>query len=255
MPRFAANLNFLFKEVPFLERFEAAAEAGFGAVEVLFPYDHAAHEITSRLTATGLKMALINTPPPNWAGGDRGFAAIPGGEKRFRHDFTRALRFAKALGAQHLHVMAGRAKGLVAKQVFIDNLTWAAQQAPKQSLTIEPINATDMPGYFLSDFDQAAEVIDAAGAANLGLQFDAYHAQMITGDMAAVWAKHGHLARHIQVAGMPGRHEPEAGEIDYPGFFARLDEGAYKGWVSGEYHPKARTTDGLGWMKKGAETS
>ena len=249
MPRFAANLNFLFRELPFLDRFAAADDAGFDAVEVLFPYDNPAHEITSRMTATDLQMALINTPPPNWAGGDRGFAAIPGSEKRFRHDFKRALRFAKALGATHLHVMAGRARGLVARQTFIDNLAWAAAEAPRQSLTIEPINTDDMPGYFLNDFDLAAEIMAAVNAPNLGLQFDAYHAQMITGDMAQVWLDHGALARHIQIACCPGRHEPGGGDIDYQAFFQGLDDAGYEGFVSAEYHPRRATTDGLGWMK------
>ncbi len=254
MPKFAANLNFLFKELPFLDRFGAAADAGFEAVEVLFPYDHAVQEITARLATCSLKMALINTPPPNWAGGDRGFAAIPGGEKRFRHDFTRALRFATALGAGHVHVMAGKAKGLVAKKTFIDNLKWAAGHAPAQSLTIEPINAIDMPGYYLNDFDLAAEIIGAVDAPNLGLQFDTYHAQMISGDMAAIWRKHGPLTRHIQVAGTPGRHEPHGGDIDYPGFFGALDRAGFTGWVSGEYHPKSDTKDGLGWMRRKTES-
>ncbi len=248
MPRFAANLNFLFKELPFLERFEAAARHGFQAVEVLFPYDHAAREITERLQAHGLKMALINTPPPNWAGGDRGFAAIPGGEARFRHDFTRALRFARVLGAGHLHVMAGRAHGLVARRTYLENLKWAAAQAPRQSLTIEPINPVDMEGYFLNDFALAAQVIAEVGAPNLGLQYDAYHAQMITGDAERVWEEHGHLVRHVQVAGCPGRHEPFPCDIDYPRFFRALDVTGYKGWVSGEYHPQGLTPDGLGWM-------
>lgn len=249
MPRFAANLNFLYKDLPFLERFAAAAEDGFKGVELLFPYDNAAGEITSRLATFDLDLVLINAPPPNWTGGARGFAALPGGEKRFRHDFTRALRFARALGAGHLHLMAGKARGLVAKRTFIDNLAWAAQQAPGQSLTIEPINPVDMPGYFLDDFDLAGEVLDAVGAPNLGLQFDAYHAQMIAGDAAATWGEHGHRARHVQIAGTPGRHEPLRGEIDYPGFFAALDEAGYTGWVSAEYVPAGKSTaQGLGWM-------
>lgn len=252
MPNFAANLNFLFKEWPFLDRFDVAAGAGFKAVEVLFPYDHAAKEITRRLTRNGLQMVLINTPPPNWAGGDRGFAAIPGGEARFRHDFTRALRFARALGAVHLHVMAGRARGLVARKTFVENLKWAAAQAPGQSLTIEPINPVDMAGYFLDDFALAAEVIDEVAAPNLGLQFDAYHAQMITGDAAQVWAEHGHRAHHIQVASCPGRHEPGACDVNYASFFRDLDQSGYTGWVSGEYHPREDTLRGLDWIIKSA---
>lgn len=251
MPRFAANLTFLFRELPYLDRFEAAAEAGFAGVEVLFPYDDAAGEITRRLSAFGLTMVLINAPPPNWAGGERGFGAVPGGSERFRHDFRRSLRFAETLGAQHLHIMAGKAQGLVARRTFVDNLRYATAHAPKMSLTIEPINATDMPGYFLNDFDLAAEIIEEVGAANLGLQFDMYHAQMITGDGMAVWQAHGQRTRHIQVGGVPGRHEPVAGEIDYPAFFARLDEAGYQGWVSGEYNPAARTAEGLGWMRGG----
>jgi len=249
MPRFAANLDFLFKELPFLDRFQAAAQAGFKAVEVLFPYDHAASEITGRLRINELQMVLINTPPPNWAGGARGFAALPGGEARFRHDFTRALRFAKVLGVQHLHIMAGRARGLVAHRTFVENLKWATRQAPRQSLTIEPINNVDMEGYFLNDFALAADIIGEVAAPNLGLQYDAYHAQMITGDAEQVWAEHGHLVRHVQVGGYPGRHEPTGGEIDYPKFFRALDVTGYPGWVSGEYNPAGNTVDGLGWIR------
>ncbi|MGB5557353.1 MAG: TIM barrel protein [Paracoccaceae bacterium] len=247
MPRFAANLTFLFKEVPFLERFAAAKEAGFEAVEILFPYDDPVGEMVERLRDNALTLALINTPPPNWAGGDRGFAAVPGLEGRFRRDFERTLRYAERLKPRHIHIMAGKAHGLVARETFVRNLCWAAAQMPDQSLTIEPINSVDMPGYFLNDFDQAAAILLDVSARNLGLQFDAYHAQIITGDAVAVWEKHGHLARHVQVAGAPGRHEPRSGEIDYPAFFARLDAEGYAGFVSGEYHPKGRTEDGLAW--------
>lgn len=248
MPRFAANLSLLFRELPFLDRFQAAADHGFKGVEALFPYDDAASQITRRLTMNGLKMVLINCPPPNWTGGERGFAAVPGLSERFRHDFKRSLRFAEALGVQHLHIMAGKATGLVARQTYVENLRWAAAQAPKQSLTIEPINSEDMPGYFLNDFDQAAEILDEVGAKNLNLQFDMYHAQMMTHDGMAVWERHGHRAVHIQIGGVPGRHEPEKGEIDYPAFFTALDEAKYKGWVSAEYHPHGDTRAGLGWM-------
>lgn len=247
MPRFAANLTFLFKEVPFLERFGAARDAGFDTVEILFPYDDPVGEISDRLRDNGLTLALINTPPPNWAGGDRGFAAVPGLEARFRRDFERCLRYAERLKPRHIHVMAGKANGLVARDIFVQNLAWAADLAADQSLTIEPINSVDMPGYFLNDFDLAAEIIAEVGAPNLGLQFDAYHAQIISGDAMGVWANHGALARHIQVAGVPGRHEPAGGEIDYPAFFERLDSDGYSGFVSAEYHPRQRTEDGLGW--------
>lgn len=248
MPKFAANISLLFRELPFLDRFQAAADHGFTGVEALFPYDDAVSQQTRRLTMAGLKMVLINCPPPNWAGGERGFAAVPGLTERFRHDFSRSLRFAEALGAEHLHIMAGKANGLVAHKTFVENLRWAVAQAPKQSLTIEPINGHDMPGYFLNDFDQAAEILDEVGAKNLNLQFDMYHAQMMTGEGMKVWEAHGKRAVHIQVGGVPGRHEPTKGEIDYPAFFTALDEAKYKGWVSGEYHPEGDTRAGLGWL-------
>lgn len=250
MPKFAANLTFLFKEYPFLERFQAAADAGFDAVEVLFPYDDPIGEVVRRLNGAELPLALINTPPPNWAGGDRGFAAIPGGEDRFRRDFRRALRYAAQLKPRHIHIMAGKAEGLAARDAFIRNLAWATAEAPGQSLTIEPINPADMPGYFLADFDMAANILAEVNARNLGLQFDTYHAQIITGDAMAAWADYRHLARHVQVGGVPGRHEPHGGDIDHPAFFALLDAQGYDGFVSGEYNPKGRTEPGLAWIRK-----
>ncbi len=252
MPNFAANLSMLFKEYPFIERFAAAREAGFDAVEVLFPYDEPGHEIARELTRNGLTLILINTPPPNWTGGDRGFAAVPGRKERFRHDFKRALRYAKVLKSKFIHIMAGPAEGPEARSCFIDNLTWAADHAPDQLLTIEPINTDDMPGYFLSDFDLAAEVLDTVGAPNLALQFDAYHAHKITGYMPGTWEKHRDRVVHIQVADPDGRHEPGGQAIDYPAFFARLDAEGYAGHVSGEYTPRGTTQDGLAWMQKHA---
>jgi 2-dehydrotetronate isomerase len=247
MPRFAANLTLLFAELPVLDRFAAAKAAGFQAVEVLFPYDASAADLLDRIVQNNLTLALINCPPPNYTDGPRGFAAIPGGQARFQHDFKRSLRYAKALGAQHLHLMAGVADGDVAKATFIENLSWAAAQAPGQSLTIEPINLHDMPGYFLADYDLALDILDQVAAPNLHLQFDAYHAHRITGDVLGTWAKVARHVAHVQIAGHPGRHEPQVGEIDYKAFFARLDADRYSGWVSGEYNPRGRTEDGLGW--------
>ena len=253
MPRFSANLTFLFKEYPFLERFEAAKDAGFEGVEVLFPYDDAASELLRRLKRADLPLVLINTPPPNWTGGDRGFAAVPGLEARFKSDFRRTLRFAQRLGPHHIHVMAGKADGPDAKATFIDNLKWAATEAPQQSLTIEPINADDMPGYYLNDFGKAADIIAAVDAPNVGLQFDAYHAQKITGDVMGTFDQVSSITRHIQVASVPGRNEPDAVTIDYPAFFAQLDDIGYSGFVSGEYNPIGRTSEGLGWLKMKAK--
>ncbi len=253
MLKFAANLSFLFKEYPLAERIPAAAQAGFNAVEILFPYDVPAPQIRRALDVTGVELVLINTPPPNWAGGDRGFAAIPGGQDRFQYDFRRALRYAQVLGARILHVMAGQASGPEAHETYLANLRWASDQlaehAPDKILTIEPLNSQDMPGYFLNDFDLAAQILDHLNAPNLGLQFDAYHAHLITGDVMGCWAKHGHRARHIQVANAEGRHEPGPGAIDYQAFFSALTRQEYQGVVSGEYHPKGRTADGLGWRE------
>lgn len=246
MPRFCANLSTLFLERPFLERFAAARAAGFEAVEILFPYDVPVPEILERLDATGLPLALINCPPPNYAGGPRGFAAVPGGEERFRHDFRRAARYAAALGVEHLHVMAGVAEGEAARAAFVANLAWAAAAAPKQSLTIEPINRGDMPGYFLADYGLALAVLDEVGAANLRLQFDAHHARIITGDAHRAWEAVGARVAHVQVAGA-GRHEP-----DDPALLERMNRDGYRGWVSGEYHPHGATEAGLGWMRGAA---
>lgn len=247
--RFAANLTFLFTEIPMLERFAAARKAGFDGVEVLFPYDIAATEMTHAAQGAGMEFVLMNTPPPNWAGGSRGFAALPGGEDRFRRDFDRALRYAQVLRARHIHVMAGKAEGAAARRTFIDNLRWACTRAPHASLTIEPLNPVDMPGYFLSSFDLAADIIDAVGCPNLGLQFDGYHAHLITGDINQAWAAHGAHTRHIQIAGAPGRHEPRLGEIDYPAFFRAVEASGYAGWVSAEYVPLTTTEAGLRWMR------
>ncbi|WP_134724687.1 hydroxypyruvate isomerase family protein [Paracoccus luteus] len=252
MARFAANLTFLFTELPMIDRFAAARRAGFDGVEILFPYDLSAKELSAAAQAAGLEFVLLNTPPPNWAGGPRGFAAIPGGEDRFRRDFDRALRYAQVLRARHIHVMAGKGEGAAARATFIDNLRWACARAPHASLTVEPINPADMPGYFLADFDLAAEVIAAVGAPNLGLQFDAYHAHLITGDVADCWHRHAGLVRHVQIAGAPGRHEPRVGDIDYADFFRRVDAAGYRGWVSAEYVPQTTTEAGLRWLRGNA---
>lgn len=245
MPRFCANLSMLFAELPLLDRFGAARAAGFEAVEILFPYDEPAPLILERLDATGLPLALINCPPPNYAGGPRGFAAVPGHEGRFRSDFRRAARYAAALGARHVHVMAGAAEGEAARATLARNLAWAAAAAPSLSLTIEPINRHDMPGYFLSDYGLALDILGEVAAPNLRLQFDAYHAWRITGDVMGTWERVRGQVVHVQVAGYEGRHEPD----DRP-FLDRLDADGYRGWVSAEYLPRGRTGDGLGWMRR-----
>ncbi len=244
MPRFCANLTLLFTELPFLDRFAAASAAGFGGVEVLFPYDDPVPEMLDRLDRTGLPLVLMNCPPPNYTGGPRGFAAVPGLEDRFRTDFRRAARYAATLGAKHLHVMAGATDAPEARATFVANLAWAAAAAPKLSLTIEPINRHDMPSYYLADYGLALDILAEVGAPNLRLQFDSYHAQRITGDVLGTWDLVRPHVAHVQVGGYGSRHEP-----DDPGFLARLDADGYAGWVSGEYNPRGRTEDGLGWIR------
>lgn len=248
MAKFSANLSMLFADRPLIERFGAARAAGFSAVEVQFPYDADAAAMAGELSRLELELVVINGPPPNYAGGPRGFAAIPGGAERFRHDLRRAARYAGALGARHLHLMAGAAEGAAARAALVENLAHAAAALPGQSLVIEPINRGDIPGYFLADYGLAMEVIAEVGAANLGLQFDAYHAHRITGDVIGTWERVRPAVVHVQIAGAPGRHEPEGGEIDYPAFVERLAADGYAGWVGAEYNPRGRTEEGLGWM-------
>ena len=233
-----------------LERPAAARAAGFDGAEILFPYDLNAAELGRSLSRARLPLALINCPPPNYAdpAGPRGFAATPGGQERFRHDFRRARRYAKALGAERIHLMAGAAMGPEAREAFVENLRWAAEFAPEQELTIEPINTADMPGYFLADLSLALSVMAEVGAMNLSLQFDAYHLHRIAGDVTGAWdAVHPHVG-HVQISDHPGRNEPGTGDIDFAAFFARLKATGYKGWIGAEYTPHGTTDAGLGWM-------
>lgn len=250
MPRFAANLSLLFTELPYEDRFAAAAAAGFQAVEILFPYEYAVKDTRRALLAGGLDLVLINAPPPNYTGGTPGYAAVPGGEARFQNDMHRVLRYAHELRPGLIHVMAGYTKGAQAEDTFVRNLQWLADLAPYQNFTIEPLNTGDQPGYFLDDYDLAARVLDRADRPNLGLQYDSYHAQVIHGDAAAVWDRFGSRAVHVQIGAAPDRSEPAPGPIDFPALFAAIDASGYAGWVSAEYHPSTeRTEDSLGWMR------
>lgn len=251
MPKFCANLSMLFTELPLLERPLAAKMAGFDAVEILFPYDENAAALGTEIARAGVELALINCPPPNYTDpdGPRGFAAVAGQEARFQQAFRRSLRYAGALGAQHIHIMAGKADGPDAMSCFVRNLRWAAEFAPQQKLTIEPINQHDMPGYFLNNFDLALQTLDAVAAPNLFLQFDAYHAARMGLDVLDTWEWVKARVAHIQVAGVPDRHEPDVGEFDCANFFKIIDKQKFKGWVSGEYHPLSRTEEGLSWIR------
>jgi hydroxypyruvate isomerase len=247
MPRFAANLTMLFTEVPPLDRPGLAAQAGFDGAEILFPYDHAVKDWEAALA--GLPLAMLNTHPGDWASGDRGFAAVPGETARFRDSFLRAADVAARLGAERVHVMAGVAKGPQAEQTYAENLLWATEQAPALKLVLEPLNADDMPGYFLNDFDQAARILDDLALPALGLQFDLWHAARIHGNAVAVWERHRDRVAHVQIAGFPARNEPGGGGFDLTALCAELDGRGYDGWISAEYRPARATVHGLGWLQ------
>lgn len=250
MPRFAANISLLFAELPYLDRFKAAADAGFKAVEILFPYDLAAKETRRALMTNGLDLVLINAPPPNYTGGQPGYAAVPGGEGRFQSDIRRVLRYAEALKPGLIHVMAGYASGADAQDCFVRNLQWAADFAPHQQFTIEPLNPVSQPGYFLNDYDLAAACLDRIDRPNVGLQFDSFHARMIHGDAQAVWDRFRGRIVHVQIGSAPDRSEPGRDETDFPALFAAIDDSGYDGWVSAEYTPSTRRTDAsLHWMR------
>lgn len=247
---FAANLSMLFTERPFHERFQAAADAGFTKVEIINPYVAPPQAIRELCDQAGVEVILFNTPVFDWDDGGRGLAAVPGQEGMFRAGFEMALDYADILKPQFIHVMAGIAEGEKAHQAFLSNLRWAVAIAAGQGLTIEPINSEDMPGYFLNDFDLAAQILAAVPAPNLSLQFDAYHAQRITGDVMGTWARFSPLTRHIQIANTPGRHEPNTGDIDFAAFLSQVQADGYDGVVGAEYHPKGQTEDGLGWLQE-----
>ena len=254
MPNFAANLSFLFQELDFLDRFEAARRAGFQAVEYLFPYDHAPAEIAARLDDNGLTQALFNLSPGDWEAGERGLAALPGREDDFRRSVDNALRYADALGCRRLHVMAAVVPaGTDARpyeDAYVANLAVAAQALGREGVRalIEPLNQTDMPGYLLSTSGHARRIIETVASGNLFLQYDLYHRQIMEGSLAAGFAQHREIIAHIQIAGVPGRHEPSVGEINYPYLFDMLDQAGYEGWVGCEYRPRGSTLEGLGWL-------
>jgi 2-dehydrotetronate isomerase len=256
VPKFAANLSFIFQEVEFLDRFAAAAQCGFKAVEYLSPYEHPPETIAERLSRHGLVQALFNMPPGNWAAGERGVGALAGREQEFRDGVEKALVYAKATNCRLLHAMAGvlPAGGdrSAAERVYIANLRYAAERLAREGITviIEPINNRDIPGYFLNTTTQAMSLIERVGQPNLELQLDLYHVQIMEGDLAHhIRSLAGHYP-HVQIAGNPGRNEPDVGEINYPFLFDLFDEVGYSGWIGCEYRPKGETRAGLGWAKR-----
>jgi hydroxypyruvate isomerase len=249
MVRFAANLSFLFTELPFLDRFEAAAKAGFKAVESTNVYEAPAAEIASRLKANGLTLALLNTPAGSAEAGERGLAALPGREKDFDSGIARALAYAEATGCRRIHVLAGVVHHGARRTTYVANLARAAKTASGVDLLIEPINRRDIPGYFLNKTHEARSVIHEVGARNLGLQFDLYHRQVEEGDVATAMAEFAPLIRHYQIASPPDRGEPDGGEMNYPWLLQQIADSGFDGYIGCEYRPRRGTVEGLAWTK------
>ena len=266
MPRFAANLSMLYNEHAFLDRFAAAAQDGFAAVEYLFPYAFEAGELARRLADNGLQQVLFNAPPGDWEAGERGLACLPGRESEFRSEFAQALAYAEALACPRVHVMAGLtpagADRARLQATYEANLAWAAERAATagRDVLIEPINTRDIPGFFLNRQDEAHRIVQAIAAPNLKVQMDLYHCQIVEGDVAMKLRQYLPTGRvgHLQIAGVPQRHEPDLGELHHPYLFEVIDEltavGLWNGWVGCEYRPArgavpGGTRDGLGWLR------
>ena len=255
MPRFAANLSMMFTEAPFLDRFALAREAGFDAVEFLFPYAYEAADIAERLRHHQLQLVLFNLPAGDWDAGDRGMACDPSRVDEFRAGVPAALDYATALGVGRLHCMAGKPPAAVprdaARATYVDNLRHAADLARPRGidLLIEPINHFDMPGYFLNRSAQALDIIAEADRPNLFLQYDIYHMQRMEGELSNTIRAHLPMIKHMQIADTPGRHEPGTGEINYRHLFALIDALGYTGWLGCEYLPAGDTIAGLGWRR------
>ncbi|MEI6027587.1 MAG: 2-oxo-tetronate isomerase [Betaproteobacteria bacterium] len=266
MPRFAANLSMLYNEHPFLDRFAAAAADGFTAVEYLFPYDFTAPELARQLADHGLQQVLFNAPPGDWNAGERGLACLPGRQTEFRAGLQRALDYAQTLNCPRIHVMAGLvppgADRAELQRTYEDNLAWAAQQAQAagRTLLIEPINPRDIPGFFLNRQDEAHRIVQAIGSEHLKVQMDLYHCQIVEGDVAMKLRQYLPTGRvgHLQIAGVPQRHEPDLGELHHPYLFEVIDEvsaaSGWDGWVGCEYRPArgtapGATSQGLGWLR------
>jgi hydroxypyruvate isomerase len=256
VPRLAANLSWLFTELPLLERFAAAAARGFRAVEVLFPYELPAESVRAQLDAHGLELVLVNAPPGDWAAGERGLAALPGREADFDTALSAALAYARVCGTRRVHAMAGNvppgAERAAFAETYVANLRRAARSAATEGVTvlIEPLNAIDNPGYFLRTTAEALAIIDRVGEPNLALQLDLYHTQISEGDLERrIRALAGRYA-HVQIAGNPHRNEPDTGEVRYDYLLPVLDEVGYAGWVGCEYRPRAGTSAGLAWAAR-----
>jgi 2-dehydrotetronate isomerase len=260
VPRFAANISTLYPEHAMVDRIAAAAHDGFAAVEVQSPYAVAAADLQRALRGARMRLVLMNAPQGDMDAGERGLAALPGRERDFDESLEQALDYARTLGVPRVHVMAGKPApdaGKDAERAFVRNIAQACRHLGPHGIgvTIEPINTRDMQGYFLTRPEQAALLIAEIGAANLALQFDCYHAQIMGGDLATRLNSHFALIGHVQIAGVPERHEPDTGEVQYPALFKLLDRLGYRGWVGCEYRPArgaaaGGTSAGLAWMRR-----
>ena len=253
MPKFAANLTLMFNEHTFLDRFAAAADAGFEAVEFLFPYEASPDVVAQRVRRSGLAVALFNMPPGDWEGGERGLAALPDRFDEIDEGLPRVLDYAAATGTGRVHLMAGLADAddPAAIEAYRRAVRHCAEQLGARGidLVLEPINKRDMPGYFLNDFETAVSLIDELGLPNLKLQFDVYHRQILHGDVTMALQRMMPVVGHVQIASVPLRHEPDSGELDYGHVFAELDRLDYRGHVGCEYRPRAGTREGLRWFE------
>jgi len=255
MLRFAANLSMMYTEHPFLERFAAAAQDDFDAVEFLFPYEHEARDIASRLREHGLTQALFNLPPGDFSRGERGIAALPGREAEFAAGVDQALAYAQATGCVRLHAMAGLASAdadrAAMRATYVANLRLAARRLAPHNITllIEPINPRDIPGYYLNHQQVAHDIVAEVGEPNLKVQMDLYHAQIVEGDLVRRIERFLPGVGHFQIAGVPERHEPDIGEVNYTYVFERLEALGWDGFIGCEYRPRAGTSAGLGWLK------
>jgi len=253
MPRFAANVSYLFGEHPFLDRFAAARAAGFQAVEFQFPYAWPADEVGERVRQNGLVQVLFNAPPGDYDAGERGIACLPGRETEFQDSLETIITYAQALDCSRVHIVAGLVgDGMdrdACERTYRDNLAVAAKTLASHGITvmIEPLNQRDQPGFFLRDTRHALAVMADVGADNVKLQYDLYHAQITEGDLAVTIRETLPHIGHIQIANPPGRNEPGAGEIDFAYLFDRLDEWGYDGWIGCEYRPSTTTLDSLAW--------
>jgi hydroxypyruvate isomerase len=254
--RLCANLSMMFNEVPFLDRFQAASRAGFKGVEFLFPYEHKAEEIRSRLDANGLTQVLFNAPPGDWAAGERGTASLPERQTEFRDGIEQALDYAGVLGNRLVHVMAGipgpNVSPVTAAAIYAANLAWAAERAHAAGvkIVIEPINHRDLPGFHLNTMAQGAAIVDAIGRDRIGLQFDFYHCQVTEGDVTKRMEALLPVIAHMQIADVPARNEPGTGEIGWDYVFRRIDAAGYAGWIGCEYRPAGETVAGLAWRER-----